>query len=76
MFVAMTGVRMRHNLTPIVDSLVAASGGRHDVEFVRELVLEIASQFDDAPVQDYLEVLVAKEAAERFKRIHDLQPVA
>lgn len=73
-FVAMPDVRVNPKLIPIVDSLVASTGGRHDAKFVRDLVYEIASQFDDAPVQDYLEVLVTKEAAERLRRVRDLQP--
>jgi hypothetical protein len=63
-------------LTPIVDKLVTQSNGSYDADFVRELVLHVAEEFEGAPVQDYVAVLVAKEAADEMRRLHALRPLA
>jgi hypothetical protein len=59
----------------IAQSLVARSNGAHDASFVKDLVARIAAEFDDVPVRDYVEVLVAKEAADELRRLQALQLV-
>ncbi|MCU1395553.1 MAG: hypothetical protein JWM34_3981 [Ilumatobacteraceae bacterium] len=63
-------------LAPIVDKLVTQSNGTYDIEFVRDLVLHVAAEFDGAPVQDYVAVLVAKEAGDEMRRLHALRSMA
>ncbi len=63
-------------MSTIVDDLVARSNGRFDVEFVRILVANVATEFEGARVQDYLEVLVAKQAADELRRLDALHHVA
>lgn len=63
-------------LAPIVETLFAQSNGACDIEFVRDLVLSVAAEFEGAPVQDYLAVLVAKEAGDEMRRLHALRRIA
>ena len=63
-------------LESIVDSLLAKSNGAYDTAFVRDLVLNVAAEFDGAPVQDYVAVLVTKEATDELRRLHGLQSIA
>ena len=63
-------------LAPIVEKLVTQSNGIYDEAFVRELVLQVAAEFEGAPIQDYLAVLVAKEAADEMRRLHGLRQIA
>ncbi len=63
-------------LAPIVEKLVNQSNGAYDEAFIRELVLNVAAEFEGAPVQDYLAVLVAKEAADELRRLNGLRQIA
>ena len=62
-------------MTPIADALIARSNGKYDAEFLRILVANVASEFEGARVQDYLEVLVAKEAADALRKLDALRPL-
>ncbi|MGZ4700962.1 MAG: three-helix bundle dimerization domain-containing protein [Ilumatobacteraceae bacterium] len=57
------------HLGPIVDTLLTRSDGAFEPTFVRNLVAEVAATFDGVRVRDYLEVLIAKEAADRLRRL-------
>jgi hypothetical protein len=72
----MTTVELDTKLDPIVDKLLERSNGVYDASFVRHLVLQVAAEFDGAPVQDYVAVLVAKEASDELRRLHALQSIA
>ncbi|MCU1390916.1 MAG: hypothetical protein JWL72_4254 [Ilumatobacteraceae bacterium] len=60
----------------IIDRLVARSNGMYDADFVRHLVEHVAEDYKGAPVQDYVHVLVAKEAADELRRLHALDRIA
>jgi hypothetical protein len=62
-------------MTPIADALIARSNGRYDAEFLRILVANVATEFDGARVQDYIDVLVAKEAADQLRKLDGLTPI-
>ncbi len=62
-------------MSPIVDDLIARSNGRYDAEFLQILVANVATEFEGARVQDYVEVLVAKQAADELRRLDALHPV-
>ncbi len=62
-------------MTPIADALIARSNGKYDPDFLRQLVAELAGEFDGARVQDYVEVLVAKQAADMLRELDALQPI-
>jgi len=72
----MTTVELDPKLDPIVDKLMARSNGAYDANFVRHLVLQVASEFNDAPVQDYVAVLVTKEAGDELRRLNALESIA
>jgi len=60
----------------IVQDLMARSNGTFDEVFVQQLVLNIAAELEDAPVQDYVRILVAKEAADEMRRLRGLQTLS
>jgi hypothetical protein len=62
-------------MTPIAEALIARSNGKYDAEFLRILVANVATAFDGARVQDYVEVLVAKEAADKLRKLDGLTPI-
>jgi hypothetical protein len=62
-------------LSPIADALIAKSNGKYDEEFLRILVANVATEFEGARVQDYIEVLVAKEAADEMRRLGGLTSI-
>jgi hypothetical protein len=62
-------------LSPIADALIARSNGKYDEAFLRILVANVASEFEGARVQDYIEVLVAKEAADKMRQLDALRPI-
>ncbi|HEY0518697.1 MAG TPA: hypothetical protein VGC84_04315 [Ilumatobacteraceae bacterium] len=72
----MTSAVASPRLTPIVDALIARSNGRYDAEFLRTLVIDLANQFQDAPVKDYIEVLIAKQAADELRKLDALKPLS
>jgi hypothetical protein len=57
------------HLERITDALITRSNGAFEPMLVRNLVAEIAATFDGVPVRDYLEVLIAKEAADRLRHL-------
>lgn len=62
-------------MSPIVEDLLARSNGKYDAEFLRTLVASVAREFDGARVQDYIEVLVAKQAADALRKLDALRPI-
>lgn len=72
----MSSVEMSERLAPVVEVLVAKSNGKYDTEFVRILVASVATEFEGARVQDYIEVLVSKVATDELRKLDGLQPVA
>ena len=71
----MSTVLPNPRVSPIVDDLVARSNGRYDVEFLRILVANVATEFEGARVQDFVEVLIAKQAADELRRLDALHQV-
>ena len=63
-------------MTPIADALIARSNGKFDEEFLRILVANVATEFDGARVQDYIEVLVTKQAMDELRKLDALRPIA
>ena len=63
-------------LSPIADALIAKSNGKYDDQFVRIVVANVADEFEGAPVQDYIEVLVAKKAADELRKLDALLPTS
>ena len=61
-------------MSPVADALIAKSNGKYDPEAVRTLVAKVASEFDGARVQDYIEVLVTKQVADTLRKLDALQP--
>jgi hypothetical protein len=62
-------------LSPIADALIAKSNGKYDDEFLRILVASVANEFEGARVQDFIEVLVAKRAADELRILQGLRPI-
>jgi len=60
-------------LSPIADALIAKSNGKYDDQFLRIVVANVAIEFEGARVQDYIEVLVAKQAADELRKLDALQ---
>ena len=60
----------------IVQDLMARSNGTFDEVFVQQLVLNIAAELEDTPVQDFVRILVAKEAADEMRRLRGLQTLS
>jgi hypothetical protein len=71
----MSTTEMAERMSPIVDGLVARSNGKYDAEFLRILVANVANEFEGAHVQDYIEVLVAKQARDELRELGGLQHV-
>jgi hypothetical protein len=67
---------MDSRMSPVVEALVAKSNGKYDAEFLRILVANVANEFEGARVQDYIEVLVTKLAADELRKLDALEPVA
>ena len=62
-------------ISPIADALIARSNGRFDAEFLRIVVGNVANEFEGARIQDYLEVLVAKESTDALRKLDALKPL-
>lgn len=67
---------LSQRMAPIADALIARSNGKYDEEFLRILVANVATEFEGARVQDYIEVLVAKEAADKLRKLDGLTPIS
>jgi hypothetical protein len=70
----MSAAVLSTRMSPIADALIARSNGTRDAAFVRDLVAKLANQFEDARVQDYIEVLVTKEALDALRELDALRP--
>lgn len=70
----MSAVVLSPHMAPVVDDLMARSNGKYDAEFLQTLVANVASEFDGAPVQDFVEVLVTKEAIDALRKLDALRP--
>ena len=70
----MSAAALSKRMTPVADALIARSNGKFDEEFLRILVANVATEFEGARVQDYIEVLVAKEAADQLRQLDALRP--
>jgi hypothetical protein len=62
-------------MSAIADTLIARSNGKYDEEFLRILVANVATEFEGARVKDYIEVLVAKQAADAMRKLDALGPI-
>jgi hypothetical protein len=71
----MSAAVLSPHMAPIVEDLIARSNGKYDAEFLHTLVANVASEFEGAPIQDYVEVLVAKEATDALRKLEALRPV-
>ena len=60
----------------VAETLIARANGSVDAEFVHGLVADIARQFEDAPVRDFVPVLVAKEASARLRELDATRLIA
>ena len=63
-------------MAPIANAVIARSNGKYDEEFLRILVANVANQFEGARVQDYIEVLVAKESFDKLRSLDALAPIS
>ena len=71
----MSAAVLSARMSPIADALIARSNGKYDAESLRSLVADLANEFEGARVQDYLEVLVTKEATDALRRLDALRPL-
>lgn len=71
----MSAAALSTRMAPVADALIARSNGKFDEEFLRILVANVATEFEDARVQDYIEVLVAKEATDQLRQLDALRPI-
>lgn len=60
----------------VAETLIARANGSVDAEYVHDLVTDIARQFEDAPVRDFVPVLVAKEASARLRKLDATRLIA
>jgi hypothetical protein len=67
---------LSQRVAPIAEALIARSNGKYDAEYLRRLVAEVAAGFEGAPVQDYVDVLVSKQATDELRRLDGLRPRA
>ena len=72
----MSAATLTARISPIADALIARSNGKYDAEFLRMLVADVANEFEGARVQDYIEVLVAKQAADELRKLDGLRPIS
>lgn len=72
----MTATELAPPLASIADALMARSNGSYDSAFVRDLVVHVAAEFEDARVQDYVEVLIAKGCADELRKLRALQTIS
>lgn len=70
----MSPTELSPRMSPIADALIARSNGKFDAEFLRIVVANVANEFEGARVQDYVEVLVAKEATDQLRDLDALRP--
>jgi len=67
---------LNSHLVVVAETLIARANGSVDAEFVHDLVADIARKFEDAPVRDFVPVLVAKEAGDRLRQLDATRLIA
>jgi hypothetical protein len=72
----MTATALAPPLATIAEALIARSNGSYDSAFVCSLVVQVAAEFEDARVRDFVEVLIAKECADELRRLKALQSIS
>jgi hypothetical protein len=73
---ARTKARFGPDVAAITVAVMKRSYGRFDEAFVAELVAGLTAKFEGAPVQDFVEVLVIKEAMDELRRLDELRPAS
>jgi hypothetical protein len=68
-------INSQPRVSSIVDTVMMRSHGRWDRPLVLSLVNDSMKTFDDAPLQQFVEVLVEKEVTDELRRIDVLHPV-
>ena len=56
-------------LEHIADSVIARSHGVAEPALIRQMVVEVAAEFDVVTIRDFLPVLIAKEVNDRLRRL-------
>ena len=69
----MSAAVLSARMSPIAEALIARSNGKYDAESLRSLVADLANEYEGARVQDYLEVLVTKEATDVLQKMDALR---
>ncbi|HYN33691.1 MAG TPA: hypothetical protein VES40_13780 [Ilumatobacteraceae bacterium] len=65
------------HIEPLVDELIQQSpDDENDTEVIRGIVTELVSEFDGAPIQGFVDILVFKGATEELADLHASPPVA
>ena len=64
------------HVAPVTEVVMQRSHGHFDEAFISDLVAGLTAEFDGAPVQDFVEVLVIKEAMDELRRLDELRLVA
>ena len=64
------------HIAPIVDELIKRSHDEDDPEIVRDVVTRLVAEFDGAPVQAYVDILVLKEATDELDDMDASRPIA
>lgn len=64
------------HVAPVIEVLMKRSHGHFDEAFISDLVTCLTAEFDGAPVQDFVEVLVIKEAIDELRRLDEHRPIA
>ena len=72
----MDAPELNPHLQFVAETLIARANGSVDAEYVHDLVDDIARQFEDAPVRDFVPVLVAKEASARLRQLDATRLIA
>jgi hypothetical protein len=63
----MTMVEISPDLEDIIDAVRTRTNGRYDDTLIRALVTHAVDELNDAPVRDYIEVLVIKEVIDELR---------
>ena len=68
--------RANQHVASIVDAVMIRSHDRWDRRLVRNLASRYLGEFDNAPVQQFVELLVIKEVLDELRRIDPLPSIA
>jgi hypothetical protein len=66
-------IEAQRQVTSIVDTVMERSHARWDIRLVRDLANEYVAEFEAAPVQDFVDVLVIKEVTDELRRLDEAQ---